>query len=312
VDILHGDGQWLLFRKFADRPWTQEACVLPASFVWAAHAEGISDWNATTRAHGLAKVIGELPEGVSLSDGSTLTPEAAAFLTMLQGLVSGDQGAGIRPAGSKMEWLANGSTAWQVFAELVSNREKAAARIYLGTDAMLGSVGGAPGVDIATLFGVASTKVQSDLAALETGPATGLFVPWTAVNFGDSRYAPRLEYQMPDPDETAKRDERRAGFVRLLETVRSMRAERLEVTQATIANLADLFGVSPVPVLASIETQTSSLVLAPTDVAKVVRVSEARSARGLPPFGDARDDLTINELDAYLAGAAAGEPAAAP
>lgn len=40
------------------------------------------------------------------------------------------------------------------------------------------------------------------------------------------------------------------------------------------------------------------LTLAPTDVAKVVRVREARGAQGLPPFGDERDDMTLPELEA--------------
>jgi hypothetical protein len=31
-----------------------------------------------------------------------------------------------------------------------------------------------------------------------------------------------------------------------------------------------------------------------------VRVREARSAQGLPPFGDKRDDMTLTELEAYI------------
>jgi hypothetical protein len=38
------------------------------------------------------------------------------------------------------------------------------------------------------------------------------------------------------------------------------------------------------------------LELAPTDVARVVRASEARASQGLPPFGDERDNKTISEL----------------
>lgn len=41
--------------------------------------------------------------------------------------------------------------------------------------------------------------------------------------------------------------------------------------------------------------------LAPADIAKVVRASEARASRGLPPFGDERDDKTIPELEAAAA-----------
>jgi hypothetical protein len=260
VDIVHGDSRWIAFRKFKTKPWTQEACILPAAMVWGAHGNGIADWAGASRSHGLAQIMGELPEGVSLFDeAGNPTPEAQAFLAMMQRLVSGDAGAGIKPAGSKTEFLASSSTAWQVFSELIMNREKAAARIYLGTDAMLGSVGGAPGVDIATLFGVATTKVQGDIEALETGLRTGLYEPWAAINEGSSRYAPSLKYQMPDPDLDAKRAERAACRARLNATVSEMRAAGLVVTQADVNAMAIEFSVSPVPQLPAAPTEPTTV-----------------------------------------------------
>lgn len=313
VDIVHGDGEWIVFRRGAERPWIYNACLLPAALCWAAHAEGIADWNATTRAHGLAKVLGELPDGVALrgKDGA-LSEEASALLDMLVGLTSGDLAAGVVPAATKATWLSSGSTAWQVFSELVGNREKAAARIYTGTDAALGSVGGAPGVDIASLFGVATTIIQGDFEAIEQALNSGLLAPWAAVNFGDSRYAPRFAYQLPDPDSEAKHVETRAARERLHATLAEMREQKLEVTQAVVDALAAELGLSPAPRLSDVEVQTSSLVLAPTDIAKVVRVREARSAQGLPAFNDPRDEMTIAELDAWTAAkaAAATVPAA--
>jgi hypothetical protein len=299
VDIVHGDGHWIVFRKFGDRPWTQDACVLPGSLLWGAHALGLSDWSATSKSHGQAHVVGELPEGVPLKDeNGDLGADASAFLDMLSDVVSGEAGVGIRPFGAKTDFVANGSNAWQVFSELIQNREKAAARIYLGTDATLGSVGGAPGVDIATLFGVATTRLQGDLTAIQDALRVGLYEPWTAINYGDSRYAPRLEYQIPDPDLDAKRKERADQRARLHDTIQRMREEKLIVSQECIDALAREYGVSPAPQLANDEQQTATLVLAPTDVARVVRVREARASQGLPPFGDDRDDLTITELDA--------------
>jgi hypothetical protein len=258
VDIIHGDGQWAVFRKFLKDPWTQEACVLPAALLWPAHANGIRDWAMTSASHGRAKIMGELPAGISLQVGANgaLAPEAQAFLAMLQDMISGESGVGIRPAGAKTDFLANGSTAWQVFSELIMNREKAAARIYLGTDAILGSVGGAPGVDIATLFGVATTKVQGDFAAIEQALRTGLYEPWTAINFGDSRYAPSLVYQLPDPDASRKSEENGVKRLKLLEVIREMRAQKMVVDQKTIDTLAAELGVSPAPVLAALPTQT--------------------------------------------------------
>jgi hypothetical protein len=315
IPIRHGDGTWTVFKKFDVLPWTQDACLLPAALIWAAHAEGLGDWAGATRAHGLAKIVGMLQEGTPLTQGSgDLTPEAQAFLSLIVALANGDSPAGIAPPGSKVDFLANGSTAWQVFAELISNRERAAARVYQGTDATLGAQGGAPGVDIAALFGVASTKLQGDLECIEQGLRTGVYEPWTAINDGDSRYAPFLQYQIPDPDADAKREQVSANLYRLINAVKGMRDQKLVVDQPVVDALAQAFGVSPVPQLADVTMQQSTIVLAPTDVAKVVRVSEARASQGLAPFGDARDNMTLTELDAYLQAkaAAALTPPAAP
>jgi hypothetical protein len=52
-------------------------------------------------------------------------------------------------------------------------------------------------------------------------------------------------------------------------------------------------GVEEIP-----QSQTTSrLELAPTDIAKVVRVDEARTSQGLSPIGDERGQLTISELE---------------
>lgn len=251
VPIVHGDGRWVVFRKFSTLPWVQEACVLPGSFVWAAHAEGLKNWGAASTSHGLAKIMGELPEGVSLlaDENGTLTAEARAFLQMLQDVVSGEAGAGIRPAGSKTDMLTNSSTAWQVFSELILSREKAAARIYTGTDAILGAAGGAPGVDISELFGVASTKVQGDFEAIEQAWYTGVSQPWTAMNEGDSRYAPRLKYQLPDPDAKQKSEENAAKRIRLFDTLDRMATRGFTIDQPTVDALCCEYGIDTPPQL---------------------------------------------------------------
>lgn len=303
LPITHGNSRWIVFRKFDSYPWLQEACVLPAALLWAAHANGLRDWASASTSHGQAKIVGELPEGVPLqADDDSLSPSAEAFLSMLQDLVSGEAGAGVRPAGAKTDFLANGSTAWQVFKELLANREKAAARIYLGTDAILGAVGGSPGVDISQLFGVASTKIQGDLTALEQGLRSGLYEPWTAIQYGDSRLAPGIKYQMPDPDEEKSSEESANRLVRLLAAVRDMRTTGMIVTQRVVAELAKTMKVAPVPELASTEAANVPLELAPTDVARVVKVREARASQGLGPLGDERDGLFLSELEAAAKG----------
>ena len=317
VPIVHGDGYWVVFKKTDVLPWTQEAALLPASMIWGAHAYALADWAGASKSHGLAKIVGELPEGVSLqeklSDGSIkLNAEADAFLRMIQDVVSGEAQAAVRPAGSKLDVLANTSTMYQIFSELITDRKKAAAFVYLGTDASLGAAGGAPGVDVSALFGISSTKLQGDFDALEQGLNTGFYPVWTAINCGDSRYSPRLEFQIPDPDAKAKSEESAAKRTRLANAIKEMKDTGMIVDQDTVNLLAKELGVSPAPLLASGDTKAVPIQLAPTDIAKIVRVGPALRSIGLEPFGDDRDGMTITELDEASKAKAAAAQAGAP
>jgi hypothetical protein len=288
VDIVHGDGRWVVYSAHEGSPWTKDAAVLPGGLVWARHAFAARDWAKGSASHGNAKVVGELPEGVPLqtddgNGGVATSAEAAAFLALIQDVASLDSPAGIRPAGSKIDYVTNGSRAWEVWRELMANAEKAAARIYLGTDGILGAAGGAPGVDISALFGIATTILQADLSAIERGLRTGLIEPWTAVNFGDSSLAPRRSFVIPDPDAQRQREDTAKNEASLCAAIQARRASGFAVTQEWCDDLADEFGVARLELAA---VQATGFQLAPTDLARVVTANEARATVGLP----ARDD----------------------
>lgn len=246
VPITHGDGRWIVFRKFGLLPWTQDAAILPGALLWAAHASGIADWAGASAAHGSPKLVGELPQGVRLEgDGGGLSPVASAFISMMQGLVSGESSAAIRPFGSKTDLLISESTAWQVFEKLTTNRESAAMRVYNGTDALLGSRGGAPGVDISALFAVASTRIQGDFEALERGYREGLDEPWLEMHGLDLPYDEGwLRYETPDPDAAAKSLQESDAIVRMGGAITALKTAGIEVTQSVIDALRETLGVS--------------------------------------------------------------------
>lgn len=205
AEVIHGDGRWIVFAKHEHEPWKRGA-MAAVPLVWARHAFAVKDWAKGATSHGSAKMIGEMPAGVSLQDADgSLTPHAEEFIELMKTIMSEDMPVGIRPAGSKTEFVTNNSNAWQIYSELVNNAEKASARIYQGTDALLGSQGGAPGIDITAMFGVATTLVQGDVQALQRGFREGVIEPWCARNFGDSVLAPRRTYLMPDVDADAAR-----------------------------------------------------------------------------------------------------------
>lgn len=240
--IVHGDGRWIVFAKNEIEPFKHGA-IVPGAIVWARHAHAIRDWAKGSVAHGNAKFIGEMPTGVPLQDENGNTAEAVAFLALLRDLLSGDGPAGIRPAGSKTEFVTNTSTAWQVFSELVGNGEKAAARIYLGTDGTLGATGGAPGVDIQALFGVAATIVEGDLECLERGFKTGVIDPWCAINFGDSSLAPARRYILPDPDADAVKASLAARSAAFYADLKAAKEAGIPLTQDLIDGLAGDYAV---------------------------------------------------------------------
>lgn len=245
IPIIHGDGRWVIFSDYEIESFRRDAVLLPASLVWARHAFAARDWLRASKAHGSVKMIGELPAGVPLQDAKGDTAEAMAMIQLMRDFVEQNAPVGLRPAGSKTEFIASGSTAWQVFDSLMMNAEKAAARIYLGTDGTLGSQGGAPGVDIQSLFGVATTKVRNDLEVLSRGINTGLIQPWCAINFGDSKFAPKRKYCVPNDDERAVHQdfsERNAAFYAALGAAR---AAGLVLTPEFVASLAKFYKVPP-------------------------------------------------------------------
>lgn len=262
--IVHGDGRWVVFSKNEIYPFRTGA-IIPAALVWARHAFGARDWAKGSVAHGNAKVVGEMPMGVPLqkADGE-LSEEAAAFLELLKGIGASDAPVGIRPAGSKTDYLVNQSTAWQIFQELVNNADKAAARIFTGTDGFLGAQGGAPGVDITALLGCAATIVEGDLECLERGFKEGVIDPWCAMNFGSSELAPTRRYLLPDPDEQTRRMAYAARRAAMFEDLKAARDSGCDVDQAYADEVAAAYGVKPPKIRPKPAPETQTTTPAPT------------------------------------------------
>jgi hypothetical protein len=269
VPIIHGDGRWTVYAGHADRPWRKSAAILAASGVFARHAFAVRDWSKGSLAHGNMKIIGKLGDGVPLqesdAEGSEQeTPEATAMIDLMRRLLTSEEPIGIAAGGSSIDMLEPKSTAWEVWAKLVENAEKAAARIYLGTDGTLGSSGGAPGVDIEALFGVALTKVQSDVEIISRGFREGVLVPWTAMNFGDSSLTPTREYVLPDQDADAARkslSERRTAFYADLAAAKQ---NGMVIDQPFVDELAGIYEITP-PRLAAITSQPTPNAPAPRE-----------------------------------------------
>jgi hypothetical protein len=253
--IIHGNGRWVVFAKSELLPHcSADATLLPAALVWPCHAFANRDWRKGSASHGNVKVVGELDENTALTDkDGNPTAEATAFMALLADLASQDMPYGIRPAKSKTDLLANPSNMWQVFAELAKESAKAAARIYLGSDGILGAQGGAPGVDITALFGVHMVKIQSDMQCIGDGLQSGLINVWAAINWGDDKQAPGRAYIFPDPDKSEVQknfSEQNAAFLAALKAAKDA---GFALTTEYVGCLAEKYGV-PVPPLVAAPT----------------------------------------------------------
>lgn len=305
--ICHGDGRWGICSAHDIRPYVHGA-IVPAALLWADRAYGVRDRSRASTSHGNAKMIGELPEGIAID-----SPEGAALLLLLRTMHEALP-YGIRPHGSKTEMLVNTSTSWQIFDSIISNRLKDAARIYLGHDGSV-SASGSNYVKDGFLFGVSTSIVEADLRALERCIYEAGIVPWTALNFGDSSASPTLKWQMPDGDVAQKRDDLAAATKAYLEAVDGYRKSGFVIDQAVADKMAKTYGVEPLVLAQSDTTPVARLDLAPTDIARVVRVDEARRSQGLPPISDQRGGYMISEVEAKSAipsDPAAGAPASTP
>jgi len=280
--ICHGDGRWTVYREHEHEPWTHGA-ILSAAMVWADHAFGVRDRSRASTSHGNAKIVGTMPQGVALQDANgNLTAEAMAFLELLKAVGSLDTPVGIKPFGSLVDYITNNSRAWEIFKEIISSGERAADRIYLGHDV---SVPAAGGDAVGYLFGVRNDIIEGSLKAIQRGLREGVLEPWAAINFGDSSLAPDRVYQMPDVDEDARRKSLGERTKSFFDAVESAKRNSFEISDTYLQQLADDYGVLK-PTLPASNARAPSITLAPTDIAKVVKVNEARASANLPPLAD--------------------------
>jgi hypothetical protein len=280
--IVHADGRWTVYRLRELRPWESGALV-PAALVWADRAFGIRDRSNASVSHGNAKWIGELPPGVP-TDG----PQAREFLAMLS-LMHEALPYGIRPSGAKTEMIANTSTAWQIFQEIVRGGLEDAARIYNGHDGTIKASGGNYVKD-GFLFGVSVDLVEGDLRALERGFKEGVVEPWAALNWGDSSLAPCRRWLMPDADLDQRAASTSTRRKAMWDDVDRARAAGVVVDQVFLDATAALYELEP-PRLRSAETDvltsaepaspTAPTSSSPPSVLRLAARSRAGHSRGL-------------------------------
>lgn len=332
VDIVN-DGKFTLIGK-TDIPHLQGAIralalpVLDGVQVMQARAEWIDVFSQ-------AKGVGIMPQGVA-----PRSPEGLAFLDAIRTL-RGPGGIGALPFGSDFKFHGLSAEASTCFTDALSVDDTYIAAILTGTDLSAGT----GGVYKAPVFwGILRSTVGDDLSATVRGINAGHVYPYVKFNYeaaieeGDwetvaedadgtevqqprrslplANY-PALSIPLPDPERAQRAADYAAACEKHTVIVKARREAGYVVTQEDSDKIAESLGLDDRPVLADkTDAPTARLDLAPTDLAKVVTVDEARRSRDLNPIGDERGSLTIAELDALSKAKASAEtgkdPEAAP
>jgi hypothetical protein len=254
---------------------------------------------------GKPKLYATLPEKVP-THGEAGDAFAAAVET-----IYGPDGRGVLPYGSLMEAVSIPGEGSKAFQDALLDVIIHIYMVLTGSAGTIGS-GGPTGAGPYQPQKGGPWNVRHDLIARPTiaivrGLNQGHIAPFCDGNYAEAIErakkagawkCPILEIPIPQPD----RDERIKSVVERekarTEIIDSRRTSGIMVDQDEADKIADDLDLRHVPLAEKEATPAERLDLAPTDLAKVVRVDEARASRNLPPIGDDRGNLTIMELEA--------------
>lgn len=237
VDVIHGDGRWVVWSLFDDEPW-QWGAVKPLSTLWAQLSMGGADWQEASEIHGHAHTIGRLPDGMAADSAA-----AESFALLCDELTSRKRSGGVIPGGGAIELVEANSNVYQIWTELIKQRTSEVVRTLLGQDGTTTNEGGNY-IKAAMLSGVRDDLVEADLGALSYAATTGILQPWAAVNFG-ADVAPDLElaWLFPDREEDMRRQSLATREKAYTEGILARRLAGFIVTQEWADAYADELGV---------------------------------------------------------------------
>lgn len=232
--IRHGDGKWIVTQLHSATPW-QWGAVKAVSMHWAQRAYHIRDRSLNSETHGEGKFIGTLPEGMELN-----SPAGKAFQAMVEGLRSRRSG-GVVPNGATVDLIEAVSAMWQIFSEAVKSIDADVMRCYLGQDGSMVNSGGNY-IKTALLFGVRNDIVEGDFGARSEALNTGLYRPWSLVNFGRD-FNVQMTWAFPDPDAEARRESYGNRVAWFNKAISGYRANGMVIDQGLVDRTAERFGI---------------------------------------------------------------------
>ena len=315
-DITPGDGQWILYTPHGpSRPWVWGA--YRALSRWALLKDyARNDWGFYSERLGQGVwVVESDPTKGGMSTGTEAQRKELAG--DLQG-IGRNTGIALQP-GQTLRLVESVARTQENFKAQIDAADNGYAIALLGQN-LSTQAGSGGSIGSATLHGkVAHGRTRMDGKTLPTCLRSQAVVHWAEINYGEAALAPSPWWDTsPVDDDKARAATKMAvaqadavGVGSGVRTVDEIRAERGLPPRAGSAASSPAPGLpiasepererEPEPDSDAVTRPTAPpqsaprepIELAPTDLAAVVRVDEARASHGLPAWGDADGELSV-------------------
>lgn len=289
-DVVAGDGQWVMYMPYgAHRPWAR-ASWRALAFAWILKQFSLHDRARFSEVYGGPIRVGIAPAGAN-------ERMRTRWLAALKNL--GRDSTLVLPPGYDLKLVEVGAgKGIDVFDQQIEWADRAIAVVLAG---QIVTTEGTPGFNKGSIH----ETIKADTIGF-TAKSTSLCLydqslkPSAGLWYGDVNAAPKPQWDTTLPeDQKAKVDAMQgAGLaIKTLDEVLASSGVRVNALALT-----DRFGI-PTVTLPHQDAKAPNVQLAPTDVAKVVRVNEARAAAQLGPLmlpdgkPDPDGDLTVAQFD---------------
>lgn len=311
--LVRLDPEWLVYR-WSEGRWYYSSMagplpITPGDGRWVLHVPGgrISPWH-----HGIWMALGRAwinkehallyrsnygaklahPARVAFAPAGATNEERASLLQRV--MAWGMNTVFAMPIGYDVKLLESNGRGHDVWKEDIESCDNEIMIAIAGQ--IVTTTGGAGFANADIHKSIRSDIIQSIADALAYTINTQILPAWCVAHYGPDALTTRAVVAWdvrPAKDMNAEA----TTLVQVANAIdalrRSLRAYGYDVD---LAEMKNRFGIPVVELEADTDDAGVKLTLAPTDIAKVVRVDEARASQGLGPIGDERGALTIQEL----------------
>lgn len=270
IEEIHpGDGRWILYMPYgSSRPWAHGAWR-PIAFAWCLKQFALHDRARHSEVQGGAARVGIAPQGAKEASRKK-------FLSDLRSM--GRNAAFVLPDGYDYKVVEAAARTYEIYGAQIDWADRAIAIVLAG---QFVTTEGTKGFS----NGQIHSAIRYDLIRF-TAESLGTCLSeqsvsfWSMVNFGSVDLAPWVRWDVSIPEDKKTTAE---AYGALGDALTKLSSLTVYGKRPAALELCSKFGL-PLEDLPASMTKAPSIALAPTDLAVVIFVNEARASAGVGPM----------------------------